>query len=82
VATNVGPRNYALASGTSYSAGLVGGAAALLLQANPELLPAELERILGESSVDVPPPGPDNASGSGLVDVAAALEILRARERP
>ncbi len=57
----------------------MGGAAALLLQADPELLPWELERILMETAVDVPPAGRDDATGAGSLWLPAALERVRAR---
>lgn len=77
VATPDGPKAYHRADGTSLSAGLVGGAAALLLQAEPETDPDTLERVLVESTRDVAPAGFDDATGAGAIDVAAALARLR-----
>ena len=59
-------------SGTSQSAAVVAGAAALLLQARPELTPDEVKHLLVESSatLDADPA----AVGAGLLDVAAAIE--------
>jgi bacillopeptidase F len=74
-----GPREYAIGDGTSFSAALVGGAAALLLQADPSLEPDELERLLVEGCRDLAPPGPDDATGSGAIDLVRSLERLRAR---
>jgi bacillopeptidase F len=77
-----GPRGYAVGTGTSLAAGLVGGAAALLLQADGEMSPDELEAILVESCRDVPPAGVDDASGAGSIDLPAALaRALAARDR-
>ena len=73
------PSAYRTGSGTSQAAGLVGGAAALLLQADPELGPAELERILLETTREIPPPGRDDASGAGSVNLPVALERVRSR---
>jgi subtilisin family serine protease len=73
-----GPKTYVRGSGTSLSAGLVGGAAALLLQAAPETDPETLERVLVESTRDVPPRGRDDATGAGAIDLEAALARLRA----
>ena len=75
------PSAYRTGSGTSLAAGLMGGAAALLLQADPELTPSELERILLESSRDLPPPGRDDVSGAGSVDLLAALDLVRSTKK-
>jgi bacillopeptidase F len=82
MATPDGPTAYVRGDGTSLSAGLVGGAAALLLQAAPEIDPETLERVLVSSSRDVAPAGRDNATGAGAVDLEAALALLRASGSP
>jgi subtilisin family serine protease len=74
-----GPDIYGKGNGTSLSAGFIGGCAALLLQADPELLPWELEEILISSARDLPPAGWDPVSGAGMVDMPAALEIVMSR---
>ncbi len=71
-----GPVAYLLGEGTSLSAGLLGGAAALLLQAAPETDPETLERVLMKSARDVAPSGRDDATGAGVVDLPAALALL------
>jgi subtilisin family serine protease len=71
-----GPRSYVRGDGTSLSAGLVGGAAALLLQAAPETDPETLERILVKSTRKIAPDGRDDATGAGAVDLEAALALL------
>jgi subtilisin family serine protease len=76
-----GPRAYLRGDGTSLSSGLVGGAAALLLQAEPEADPESIERALIEGARDVPPPGRDDVTGAGAIDVPSALERLRAGMR-
>jgi subtilisin family serine protease len=76
VATPAAPDAYGRGDGTSLSAGLAGGAAALLLQAAPETEPEVLERILVASTRDVPPSGHDDATGAGAIDLAAALALL------
>lgn len=81
-ASSSGPREYLSGDGTSLSSGLVGGAAALLLQADPDLMPEDLERILLDSAADVAPPGRDDASGAGRVDLERALALVRERRRP
>jgi bacillopeptidase F len=70
------PMAYVRGEGTSLSAGLVGGAAALLLQAAPESDPETLERVLVMSTRDVGPEGRDDATGAGVVDLEAALTLL------
>ena len=77
-----GPKAYVRGEGTSLSAGLVGGAAALLLQAAPETDPETLERVLVRSTRDVAPPGRDDATGAGAIDLEAALALLGARTSP
>jgi subtilisin family serine protease len=76
------PRAYVRGEGTSLSAGLVGGAAALLLQAAPETDPETLERVLVRSARDVAPAGRDDATGAGAVDLEAALALLLPRSTP
>lgn len=67
---------YRRVDGTSFAAGLVAGAAAILLQAEPESSVMELERALVEGTADLGSPGPDAATGHGRLDVPGALEAL------
>ena len=62
------------ADGTSYSAPLVAGAAALLLSIWPGLAPSDVESALKTSAVDLGPGGYDTWYGAGLLNVRAALE--------
>jgi bacillopeptidase F len=71
------PKSYAFGQGTSLAAGLVGGGAALLLEAFPEASPEQIERALTLAARDVDPPGRDDGSGAGAVDLPAALAALR-----
>lgn len=78
---------WALLSGTSSAAPQVAGAAALALQLRPELSPAEVRALLtahardvttGASATgDLAGPGPDAATGAGLIDVAGLARSLR-----
>lgn len=63
---------YFRGSGTSMSAAVAAGAAALLLQSNPSLTPNEVKgRMMGSATR---PPGLDgNAWGAGAIDVSAAV---------
>ena len=82
MASTGGPKAYVRGDGTSLSAGLVGGAAALLLQAAPETDPETLERILVRSARDVAPHGRDDATGAGAIDLEAAFALLPAKSAP
>jgi hypothetical protein len=62
-----------IVSGTSFSAPMVAGAAALLLDKFPNLSGAEVVRILIDTAADLGTPGHDTIFGAGLVDLAAAL---------
>jgi subtilisin family serine protease len=61
------------ASGTSFSAPLVSGAAAWVWTARPELDNTQLFEVMRRSSRDIPPAGKDNVSGFGELDVGRAL---------
>ncbi len=61
------------ATGTSFSAPLVSGAAALLLSLYPNLTPGQVERMLVESADDIEVPGWDQFTGAGRLNIARAL---------
>lgn len=67
------------ASGTSFSAPHVSGAIALLRQASPMVSADAVKRALLETSRDLPPFGPDNRSGNGLIDLVAAARRVAGR---
>ena len=60
-------------SGTSFAAPHVAGAAALLLSLHPDLSLDELVQLLTDTAEDLASPGPDQATGAGLVDAGAAV---------
>jgi hypothetical protein len=62
-----------LASGTSFAAPMVAGAAAWLATARPDLSNGQLSDVLRRSARDVSAGGYDPASGFGLIQMAGAL---------
>lgn len=64
-------------SGSSYSAAFVAGAAALMLQANPELSAAQVREVLYRSAEDLGEEGYDTDSGWGLLDLSKALSEIK-----
>jgi hypothetical protein len=80
---------WAAISGTSAAAPQLAGVAALIKQACPKLTPADVKDILKKTARDVTTgacqqgfpagPGPDQATGTGLVDAAKAVNVARLR---
>ncbi|HEX3723666.1 MAG TPA: S8 family serine peptidase, partial [Nitrolancea sp.] len=77
-----GGDGYTTASGSSASAPLVAGAAAIVAGLRPDLSAAQLREILTESAKDVESPGIDAQTGHGLLDVYAAARIAREPAAP
>jgi serine protease AprX len=63
---------YTTANGTSFSAPQVAGAIALMLEANPNLSPAEVKGILQRSATPLPPYY-TYETGTGMLNVHAAV---------
>ncbi len=63
---------YTTANGTSFSAPQVAGAIALMLEANPNLAPAEVKDILQRTATPLPPYY-TYESGTGMLNVHAAV---------
>ncbi|MCL2530187.1 MAG: S8 family serine peptidase, partial [Coriobacteriia bacterium] len=66
-------------SGTSMSAPIVSGVAALMFAADYGLTPAEARKILEETATDLGPPGFDPYFGHGLVNAYAAVAAVQER---
>jgi hypothetical protein len=64
---------YQMTSGTSFSAAYVSGLAALMLERNPSLKPAEVRAILMKTARDIGAPGRDDLFGAGEADAYAAV---------
>ncbi|VVB72826.1 Subtilisin-like serine protease [uncultured archaeon] len=65
-------------SGTSMAVPQVSGSVAVLLEAKPDLGPADVKRALLKTADDLGPSGPDNAYGYGAMDLTDALQSLDA----
>ena len=63
------------ASGTSFAAPIVSGAAAWLATARGDLANGQLADVLRRSARDVPPAGYDRDTGFGLINLGAALAL-------
>ena len=73
-------------SGTSAAAPMVAGVCALLKEADPHLSPDDIKHILRHTARDITigqnahghkaVPGPDLATGHGLVDAERAIETI------
>ena len=73
------PDMYVKQRGTSFSVALGAGAAAILLQSDPELGVAEIEECLMATARDLGEEGPDNVFGHGLIRIDDALRWLEER---
>jgi hypothetical protein len=68
-------------SGTSMAVPQVSGATAVLLEAEPGLLPSDVKRMLLLTADDLGEGGPDNVYGYGALNLTQALESLKADSR-
>lgn len=66
---------YQSVAGTSFSAPIVAGVAALVMSANPSLSPAKIQDVLKQSADDLGAAGWDPSYGSGRVNAARALVL-------
>ncbi|MCJ7831231.1 MAG: S8 family serine peptidase [Dehalococcoidia bacterium] len=70
----IGGQPYATGKGTSFSAALVSGAAALILSRSPTLSPDEVARHLIETAAPMPDGSFAGWAGSGRIQIAQALQ--------
>lgn len=66
---------YGAVCGTSFSAPLVAGVAALMFSANPSLTPASVMSMLKQSATDLGAPGWDTTFGWGDVNASGAVAL-------
>ncbi|YCM42659.1 S8 family serine peptidase [Verrucomicrobiaceae bacterium 227] len=67
-----------LLNGNSYAGPMFCGAISLMLSADPDLLPWDLQDIITSTATDVGPDGVDYETGYGLINCHAAVkEVLR-----
>jgi serine protease AprX len=64
---------YSSMSGTSMAVPQVSGAAALLLEAKPDMKPVDVKRALLKTAGDLGDAGPDNVYGYGVMNLTSAL---------
>lgn len=69
---------YVSTGGTSYSAPIVAGVAALVMAANPQLSADQVQNIIKQSADDLGAPGWDPVYGSGRVNAARAVGMAAA----
>jgi hypothetical protein len=67
---------YQMTSGTSFSAAYISGLAALMMERNPQLAPAELRAILIKTARDLGLPGRDDLFGAGEADAYRAVTAV------
>ncbi|MEM2152394.1 MAG: S8 family serine peptidase [Candidatus Bathyarchaeia archaeon] len=80
--TTVKGGSYGSVSGTSFSAPIVAGVAALIFSANPSLTPADVEQILESTAVDLGDAGYDVYYGWGRVNAYEALKAAAGAAPP
>jgi subtilisin family serine protease len=77
--TTLAGGGYGYASGTSFSAPIVAGAAGLVMSANSSLIPTKVQDILKQSADEKGAPGWDPSYGSGRLNAANAVALALAQ---
>ena len=68
-------------NGNSYAGPMFCGTIALMLSADPDLLPWDLKEIITTTATDVGPEGIDHETGHGLINCYKAVEeVLRRKQ--
>jgi subtilisin family serine protease len=73
IMTTAAGGDYGSGTGTSFSAPVVAGVAALMVSINPALTGADIQNLLKQSADDLGAPGWDTSYGWGRVQAAAAV---------
>lgn len=74
VVSSINETGYVTGSGTSYSCPIAAGAAALLLEANPQLTPTQLSELLKQTASNSA--SPNREYGWGIINIDAAYNAL------
>ncbi|MGE4509052.1 MAG: S8 family serine peptidase [Eubacteriaceae bacterium] len=72
---------YGTASGTSFAAPIVAGAAALLMSIDDSLTAGNVETLLKDTALDLGSPGKDNYFGYGRIQLDQAVAVVKS-EKP
>lgn len=70
---------YGYVSGTSFSSPITAATVALMLSANPDLTPTDIDELLKSTAIDLGEPGFDQYYGHGRIDAARAVEAAYAK---
>lgn len=73
---------YVAVAGTSFAAPYVSGVVALLLAADPDLTPDDVEGVMEASAADLGDAGRDDTFGWGLVQAGAAMGLVTSGDVP
>lgn len=76
IATNLPGGSFAYMSGTSFSAPIVAGAAAMVRANLPSISPVQLTELLTTTSTDLGAPGKDPYYGAGVLNMERVATVL------